>query len=101
MPDDTSDRRTEIDVERLPPAQAREIRPSLVSVAEKWLDRTTGQTASGQPGARTEDGHYYVIQTNMGRELRAQFEVPQAGPPYPRVLASTFHQVGSAMYEFR
>jgi hypothetical protein len=86
MPDEPSDRRGEIGVERLPPAQTREIRPSLVSVAEKWLDRTTGETASGQPGARTGDGHYYVIQTNMGRELRAQFEVPQETPNELRTL---------------
>src|SRR5580704_17115322 len=88
MPDDRLDKRREIAAERLTMAQQisdLDLRASFVAMAQKWLDRAHDEPGSDLPDARNSAFSHYVIQTNIGRELRGQFELSQEMPH--RILA--------------
>jgi hypothetical protein len=56
------------------------LRASLVAMAQKWLDRAHKEPHSNQTDPSNKTLYYYFLQTNIGRELQDQFDLPQQMP---------------------
>jgi hypothetical protein len=60
------------------------IRASILALAQKWLD--LAESRAGQPEALARAACLRAIQTKIGKELRAQYDLPQELPRRMRTL---------------
>jgi hypothetical protein len=80
MSDDRSRERTQLATKRLIFAKQMvdwKIRASVLGMTQRWLDLAEPRE---EPDALVKALHSRPIQTQIGRELRAQYELPQELP---------------------
>ena len=80
MPDNPSRKRRELAAQCLAFAEHTsdlKVRAKLVAMAQKWLDRANDEFGSHELDAWGKTFYHRAIQTKIGQELRAKYDLPQ------------------------